>query len=80
MPPDPRMRRRASRGRRSTPPARASTREYKVRDAAPDQGPAVRSSEYSVSGVATGGWGVRPATQFGLEGGAVDGRGPAGVG
>ena len=34
-PPDPRIRRRASRGRRSTPPVRASTREYKVRDANP---------------------------------------------
>ena len=29
------MRRRASFGRRSTPPARASTREYTVRDANP---------------------------------------------
>jgi hypothetical protein len=31
MPPDPRTRRRASFGRRSTPPARASRREYKAR-------------------------------------------------
>ena len=38
MPPDLRMRRRASFGHRSTPPTRPSTREYKVRDANP--GPA----------------------------------------